>query len=336
MSDLVKINPVAEFNKKANNQLLAELTEQCISIESIDNDEQLSQAENLIDNLKTLNKDLDSIKKTFKEPIMLIAKQYDQIYNDKAAEINNAIEQVKPLIIAYKLKQAEILRAEQEKKQRELEEAQAIQDNILSKLDRIKTRFVVLIFGGYAVVNDKEISSQNGLESIEACDKLIQMINAKFSDPAEYTPFEEKFNALRNVILKHIELRKSKLKSINAEDMEEFFEQSRAKGRAILNQPQTPVVSIRPSEEQVNLILSQNDLKKATKGLRYTLKYEVVSKAIVPREFLDVSEDRMKVWIKAQGDAVKETLKEKPLSEQFDMESIPGIKLYLSVNNVKS
>jgi hypothetical protein len=229
-----------------------------------------------------------------------------------------------------------MLRQEQKRLEQEKIDEQNKLDEIMERIDRIKTRFVIIIFGGYAQLQGKEIHSTNGLETHEACVNLIKKIETDFPNPDEFAPFSEKVVALKNVILKHLTIRSIALKDINPDDLQDFFDNSVKKGKEILNMHQTPVVAIKPSSTDLSLVQSQNEIKKVSKGLRYTLKYQVVSPAIVPRELLGVSDDKMKMWIKFNGDRIKEELKDLPLSEQFDQSTIPGIKLYLSVTNVRS
>lgn len=334
--DLVSLNPIKEFEAKANNIVLTDLTDKCLRIRSIENDQQLIAAQTTIDNLKDFIKDLDAVKKSLKAPLMEIINQYDSAYKNKVEAINAVVNPATNLIIEYKAKQAEMLRAEQARLEKEKQAEQEKLDEVLERIDRIKTRFVIIIFGGYAQIQGKEVHSVNGIETYDACIKLKEKIEKDFPNSSDFHPFEDRLEALKKVILKHLSIRADRLKSLPVDELEDFFNQSREKGKQILNLHQTPVVQIKPTNNELSLVQAESQIKKATKGLRYTLKYQVISPAIVPRDLLGVSDDKMKMWIKTNGEQIKEELKNKPLSEQIDTQTIPGIKLYLSVTNVKS
>jgi len=293
----------------------------------VENELAIPIAEGLLKQIKGVVNAVEDAKKLYKQPykakmdeIEAYAKELtnDLLINDK--RIRDDMKNVKELIIAQK-------RAEEDRKQKEIQAKALEKEEKANTLIRISLRLYSMLFGG-SVTNKKGIT--NTFAPMDFSDKknlneFLDFINQNYPDIGKYVEFIDEHRKIKNSYVEAV-------KEINTLDTKsEEYEHSLSiiKHRLSIfhNDMSTEMGSSIDADIKTEKKIIANEMKTASKGIIEKPFYEIVDITKVPKQFIIINENAVSAFFVAERERVLADVK-----EGLGLELIPGLEIKIKTS----
>ena len=294
---------------------------------SVDNDVSMKIASQKIQELNGILKNLEEVRKTFKEPYLDAGRTIDAY----AKEIANGYETAKKILTKAVTEFKEIeearLRAEEKAKLAKLEEEKKKKVEELEKLERIQRRLYAMLYGGKYHKPDGSTAVSDSRKTPEECNELTAFVQNKF--PLKSFQFYssealEFYTMFKRLIAEHA----VNLVKANSED-ETIRTQALQKIKQTIdvaeNLAENQIDEIEKSivaQEKIEVSEITAESKEMSKGLRKNILFEITDHSKVPSVFKVVSETILRQFIVQNREEILKNLEE-------NKQIIPGVKLYI-------
>jgi hypothetical protein len=288
----------------------------------IEDDEGLAIVENTYSGINDFLKRLDNKRAIIKAPYFNTGKAIDAYAKLIAEKVETAKKRYNSAITSYKTIQRAAAKAEAEKREQELLEEQKLKQEEIDKINRIRNMIIAKIFGGKYHLKDGSVKEAVGCKTKDECIELLRAVknNFKPEDFERCTDLAgETFNDLivkigqqtNNIITgKTSDTEKEKMLREAAEKEEEAKKELEKETRDSMKE-------------------SQALIKDAGKGLRETLRYNIVNEKDLDRKFLSADPQKIREYMSENKEMIKEHLKE-------NKQTALGLEFYIETKHVSS
>lgn len=296
----------------------------------VEDEDSLIVAENNLKDIAELEKSADKVRKTLKAPYFETVKMVDNYAKTVTEPLNNYAKRFKEVISQYKIVQEASARKAREEKEAELRQHEAEKSEELDKLRRVEKQLHARIYGGVYRKKDGAPLSSSGCITENDCDNMKEFIEEKYPAEDSFKHYKELRNEVLSSTLKRLSQHKADIIDTNSTD-------KTAKAGAlkrIQNAKNSSEIESENSFEKMKEDIEKDTAKsirkedrsiaKAKKGIRRTLKYEVIEEEKLTREFLTADHEKLKEYAGVNSEKIKELIKE---GKQNDI--LPGIKFYM-------
>ena len=162
----------------------------------------------------------------------------------------------------------------------------------------------------------------------EDCDALNDLIVTKVPKPDSFVHYsaqaEEMLKNVRDRIARH----RINLHNLNGESRllreEAIGKINEAKIEAGVKSAETKEAIEKKIDREIKTEVKgfEKTYAEARKGVAKILKFVVIDEALVPREFFTISEDKLREYMRQNGDQIKNDL-------QDNKTTLPGVKFYI-------
>jgi hypothetical protein len=283
----------------------------------IENDEGLTIADN---NLKSINeslKNIDKVRKTFKDPYLTACNDIDNYVKEN---FTIPLEENKSLITksvtSYKTIQTAQAKLKLEKEQQKVKETLKEKEEEITRLSRIENQLLARIYGG-SWMNAKGIKNTSlGCQRYKETEEVLDIIKEKMPPVESFKHLVDEYNSMKKDMLIKLAKHKSNLIELISED-------PAIRERATNNIRNSKIAAgIEMNDKKDNISVQvQKEVAKETKaakkqvaetskGMRKTLKFEAVDITKVPKEFLMLNESAVREWAKNNKEAISKQMLE--------------------------
>lgn len=303
----------------------------------IEADEDLPMYEHKIKNIKTLEKEVLSIKQVLADPLKEDIKTINEGFKLPLSILEDLKKKGNKKILDYRTLKEAMLKAEQERKLKEIEDKAKEKENNLLRLEAINKRIKAYMFGGEYPDRNGEVKSAPGCSNIKDCEKIISIIERNFPNPEDFKEFEHDANVLKQEALSKLNNLSQifmMIESFDSDTKEEGIKQLSSLRIKYEEDQRVSTSKIRKEiETSVNKEIKEIDkeIKSAKKNIRRDVRFKVTDISIVPSQFLSVDKKLVNNYLVEYRDKIKENISFKKETEN---PTIPGILFYYEETNV--
>lgn len=294
----------------------------------IETDDNLVAADNMSSEVHEVLKNIEKVRQVLKAPYYNTGKAIDEYAKTMTEPLEKAKKRINDEIARYKVVQAAMIKAQEEAKMREIAAVEEEKREELNKIVRIEGQLNARIYGGVWMTKDNTRQTSTGCIKEEDCDQLIDLIINKVPKPETFKYYsaqaEEMLSKVRDRIAKH----KINLHNLNGDSRllreDAIVKINEAKLEAGVESVETREVLEKKIERETKSEVKgfEKTYEQARKGVARVLKFVVTDEALVPREFFVISEEKIRDYMRQNGDQIREDLTK-------NNESLPGIKFYV-------
>ena len=297
----------------------------------INSENTLMVAENTSSEMLELEKNIEKVRKTMKEPYFLTGKAIDEYAKLLMEPLGKSRSKVNGDIGNYKTVQAAFAKEKADKQQQELKKIEDAKLVEIDKIARIEQQLNARLYGGHWMNKNGLRQSSAGCISEEQCDELAILIAEKVPGANSYTYYGEKHEEMISEIKKRIASHKVNLHNVNADSRgvrtEAMERIQSAKVTADVNLIETK----ERNEKQVEKEIKREEkaiigvVRDTRKGLKKTLKFVIIEPDKVDKQFWMIDEEKIRYYMNQHNEEIKEDL-------QNHKDSLPGIKFLIDEN----
>lgn len=306
---------------------IKEYTDYSLAIK-IETEDNLMAADNMSSEVHEVLKNVEKVRQVLKAPYFNTGKAIDEYAKTMTDPLEKAKKRINEEIARYKVVQAAMIKAQEEAKMKEIAALEEEKREEMNKIFRIEQQLNARIYGGLWITKDGNQMTSIGCIKESDCDDLVTLIVTKVPKAESFKHYssqaEEMLSKIRDRIAKH----KINLHNLNGESKmlreDAIAKISEAKTEAGVQSNETKEVLERKVEREIKTEVKsfEKTYDQARKGVAKILKFVVVEEHIVPREFFTISEEKVRDYMRQNGDQIKDDL-------QNNKVSIPGIKFYI-------
>lgn len=294
---------------------------------SVENEVSMNIASQKIQELNGILKNIEEVRKTFKEPYLDAGKLID-IY---AKEIVNGYETAKKILTNAVTEFKEIeearLRAEEKAKLAKLEEEKKKKVVELEMLERIQRRLYAMLYGGKYHKPDGSIAVSDSCKTPEECNELTAFVQNKFplksfqfysSQALEFYTMFKRLIAEYAVNLVKADSDNEAVRLEAIQKINDSIDVAESLAEHQLDKIETAI----DAEEKIKTSEITSESKEMSKGLRKNILFEITDNNKVPNVFKIVSETILRQFIVQNREEILKNLEE-------NKQLIPGVRLYV-------
>jgi hypothetical protein len=292
-------------------------------------------AENNSSEMLELEKNIEKVRKSLKEPYLQAGKDIDTHAKTMMDPLTKSRTKVNSDISNYKTVQAAFAREKADKEQQELAKIETAKTEEMERITRVEQQLNARMYGGYWLNKSGLRQTSAGCLNETQCDELLQLIEEKVPKGDSYTYYGEKHDAMLATIKKRLATHKINVHNANVE-AKSIRDAALEKIAAAKVTADVKAVE----EKDKNLKVVEKEVKKESKaitavvsdirkGLKKTLKFDVIDPKLVTKEFWSIDEDKIRYYMGQHNEEIKEDL-------QNNRESLPGIKFSIDENYASS
>lgn len=301
--------------------------EQQSKMVKVTSDEELVIAENQYANIGEVLKRLDNKRALIKAPYFNTGKVIDSYARMIREKLESAKKRYNTNITSYKSIQraAAIAKAEaEEKKQKELEAKKKAQ---LDNINRIYEMVIAKLYGGSYSAKNGERKQADGCKTKEECIALLQGVQENFK-PENFDYHVEYAEDVFNKMIITISEAAQKIVA-GKNKAEEEIQQAKEKAREEAEEQRKKQEKVIEKESRTALKEVKEEVKEAGRGLRATLRYNIVNSDKLDREFLSPDPKKIANYMAMHRDKIKEEIKE-------GKQRVDGLEFYMAETNVSN
>lgn len=293
----------------------------------------LAVAESHSSTINKILKDIEDVRKIFKEPYFKAGKTIDEYAKTLADPFERAKKRINSAITAYKEVQEAAKRIEEEKLKEAAEKERLEKENELAFLKRIKDQAYARLYGGRFTTSSGEQKSTAGCVDAKQCDEFTLFIKNKFPKPSTFKHVSAEVDKLFELVLKLAAEHKANLSDLESNnevirrDALERITLAKTKAEIIAEDKLANAEAAINKEFAKDVRSIEKETKEAGKGLRMSILFKVVNEDDVPIDFKTVNETLVREYIQQNKEKVLELLKE-------NKQPIKGLHVYVEKNYV--
>lgn len=298
-------------------QLKPEIVKYCKYAEAvkIEDENSLKVAENNSGLINDALKAIEKIRKMIKEPYLETSKLIDNHAKQLSDPLTKAKDTVNVEITNYKKVQAAALRAEMEKKEKEIARIADEKAAEVERMSRVEKQLISRLYGGSWInAAGKEFSSE-GCKTPADCDTLKSIMESKVPKADEFThiqaDYKDMLKRMRKINAEHktnliesssesVHISSAALERIDAAKSEAGIQAEEAKAEL-----STAIIQ----EARKEMKEQAAEVADASKGIRTKLCFEVANIKDVPEEFLILNDIAVRAWAGENKELIKAKVK---------------------------
>lgn len=294
----------------------------------IEDDDTLKVAENTSSEVHEIYKNVEKVRQVLKGPYFQTAKNIDEYAKTITGPLTAVKKRINDEIANYRTVQAAMLRAKQEEEMARIAALEAEKKDELSRITRIEQQLNGRIYGGFWLDKNKMKQSSSGCIKETDCDELLNVIVTKVPKPDTYKHFPTQHEEMISNVKKRLAEHKINLHNLNGdsrilrEDAMKKIAEAKVSAGIMSDEAKEQMEKKIEKEIKGEVRTFEKSVAEAGKGVRKILKFVVTEPAKVPRDFFEISEDKIRDHMNANNEKIRKDLLE-------NRESIPGIKFYI-------
>ena len=273
-------------------------------------------------------KNIEEVRKVFKEPYLEAGRRIDSYAKKLSIPFENVKLRINQAISDYKNIQLAQARAEEERKRKEAEALLAKKNEEIERLNRIRQQVFARIYGGVYYLKSGERKSDAGCIDKKQCEALLVFLREKFPKPETFQYIKDDaidlYTLSEKLISEHI------VNLIESEDdiaevrqlAKEKISNARIKAQVISEEVRNTQEEQVQKEFKKELRSVENEIKDAGKGLRTNILFTILDEAEVPVDMKEVSEKKVNSYIRNNREKILKALQE-------NKQPIKGLTLYV-------
>ncbi len=293
----------------------------------------LAVAESHSATINKILKDIEDVRKVFKEPYLKAVKNIDDYAKILAEPFERFKKRVNTAITIHKELQEAAKKIEEEKLKKEVEAERIEKEGELTFIKRIKDQAYARLYGGRYITNSGEQKSVSGCVDAKMCDEFEKFIKEKFPKPSEFKHVSSEIDKLFEIVLKLIKEHRINLSDLESrnemirKDALERITIAKTKAEILAEDKFANAEALINKEFNKDVRAIEKETKDAGKGLRLSILFKIVNEDDVPIDFKTVNESLVKKYIQNNKEKILEELK-------ANNQPIKGIHVYLEKNYV--
>lgn len=306
---------------------IKEYTEYSLAVK-IETDDNLMAADNTSSEVHEVLKNVEKVRQVLKAPYFNTGKVIDEYAKTMTDPLEKAKKRINEEIARYRVIKAAMIKAEEDAKMREIAALEEEKREEMNKITRIEQQLTARTYGGVWITRDGQKMTSIGCVKESDCDDLITLIVTKVPKPESFKFYqaqaEEMLSKVRDRIAKH----KINLHNLNGDSKilreDALVKINEAKVEAGVEAAETKEIIEKKIEKETKQQIKgfEKSIDQARKGVAQVLKFSVLEEHLVPREFLVVSEEKIRDYMRQNGEQIRTDLKDNKVS-------LPGIKFYI-------
>ena len=281
----------------------------------IEDDETLKVAENNSGLINDMLKAVEKIRKAIKEPYFETTKLIDNHAKEYSEPLTKAKDAVNMEITGYKKVQAAALRAEMEKKEKEIAQRADEKAAEVDRMSRVEKQIIGRLYGGSWQNAKMETLSSEGCKTAADCDVLRKIMDEKLPKAESFVHISAEYKDMVKSMKALIAAHKTNL--IESVSESKHISENAIHRIALAKEEAGIQVEEKKAEMSAAIITdARKEIKEqeaevaaASKGVRTKLCFEAVSFKDVPEEFLMLNETAVRAWATENKEVIKTKIK---------------------------
>lgn len=289
----------------------------------VDSEEKIAIANTRISTINSLMKVVEKLRTEIKSPYFEAGKDIDAYAKNLSNPMESAKKKLNQKVLGFKKSQEAqlIIEQNQAKQKQEMDEKAKLNESNL--LRRIREQITARLFGGQFVTGAGIVTPCEPAKNIPECTEIYLKLSQDF--PLDFFKHlkkeaEDTMKELSDTVLNH---QKKIAGLVAAGTLEQYLVTARAKADGANVKAESETVNKIAEESKKEEKKEELAMKKATKGIRKTIAFEIVDKRLVPDEFLSVDAVKVNEWIKNNKEKVQDGL-----SKEGSESPISGLRFY--------
>jgi len=269
---------------------------------NVDTGTSLTVAKNNTGLINETLKNIDKVRKVLKDPYRQTADLIDTYARTLTKPLEEAKSTINGAITNYKNIQTAAATLEAEKIRLAAGILADEKSEEADKINRVESQLVARIYGGSWFNKENQRKTSSGCVTPFEGDALKKIIKDKLPSPDEFKHLQKEYKDMLKDVKKKLSSHISNLIESGSESktIKDHAEKEIQKARDIasgeVNQKKDDMAQEIIKEARTEIKTATADIKEAGKGIRRTLKFEVIDIKKVPEEWLLINEKAVREW----------------------------------------
>lgn len=300
---------------------------------SIIDQDGLMVAENTSSEILEISKNVEKVRKTFKDPYLLAGKTIDTYAKTILDPLDKARERINVEITKFKTIQAAQASKEAEERKKELEklEVEKIEEN--NKINRIETQLNAKLYGGFWFSKDGLRKTSAGCIETKDCIALLEIIEKEVPRPDTFIHFKDRYVDMLDQLKIRIADKTKALIELDNADREKrnsiitnlAEQKTDAELGAVDNKEKGEKLIVKETKKEEKVL--EKTVSDAHKGIRTRIDFTVQDTEKIPRIYMQVDIAKIREYIDDHNEIVRKAI-------ESGNDLIPGIRFFIDSNYV--